>query len=236
MTNVTDIGMLENTQRTYKGKIDLITGESYKYFFDGRIKECTKCNRLLTLDNFIKDRTKPYGIYSSCKACYKLEKGQRSKRVPIKPRACAICKKIFTPRHWQVDVNSGIVCSIECRHKYISLKRREKTGCKTKHENYIMVRDDITKKFEREHIKLIEKSIGRKLKIGEVVHHIDCDKTNNNLNNLCLMDKTTHAIAHTSLNALVKDLIKEGIIFFDKPDGVYLIRSNNFGFKTWDSN
>lgn len=208
-----------------KGKIDLITGEAYRYFYDGRIKECTKCNRLLILDNFIKDRTKPYGVYSSCKACYKTEKGIKSKRIPLKERPCAICNKAFVPTHWQIDAKYGVTCSIECRHKYNSLKRRRKRGYRTKHENYIMVRDDINEKFKREHVHLIEKSINRKLKCGEIVHHIDCDKSNNNLDNLCLMDIRTHGIAHTSLNYLVKDLIKTGIIFFDKTDGIYKLMS-----------
>ena len=33
------------------------------------MKICTKCNRLLPLSNFRKDRTKSDGYYSSCKIC-----------------------------------------------------------------------------------------------------------------------------------------------------------------------
>ncbi len=42
---------------------------------------------------------------------------------------------------------------------------------------------------------IIEKQLGRYLKIGEVVHHIDGDKTNDNISNLRLM-KTEEHISH----------------------------------------
>lgn len=51
---------------------------------------------------------------------------------------------------------------------------------------------------EREHRLVMERYVGRKLKPGEVVHHIDGNKKNNHINNLALMDRT----AHTRLHAL----------------------------------
>lgn len=202
--------------------------EKYKYFYDGRIKECTKCNRLLTIDNFIKDRTKPYGIYSSCKACYKLDKGIKSKRVPLRERDCVICNKSFIPRHWQKDNNYGITCSIACRGKYVGMKRRTNTKTTT-HSGYTLTRDSVNDDLKREHVKVIEKHIGRSLDNGEIVHHIDCNKSNNNLKNLYLCNKSTHMVAHASLNTLVEELIKNDVIFFDKLDGIYLVKSNYYG-------
>lgn len=206
----------------------LKTKTSYIFFYDGHIKECTKCNRLLTIDNFIKDKTKPHGIYSSCKACYKLTKGSRSVRVPVKERNCAICGTSFIPRHYQIDTRCGVVCSIQCRHKYVALKRRAKTQ-KTFRNGYVLTRDSVGDDLKREHVSVVEKSIGRELSSKEVVHHIDCDKSNNNLKNLYLCDPSTHMVAHHSLFDLVKDLIANGNIFFDKLDGVYLLRSDYFG-------
>lgn len=206
----------------------LKTKNKYVFFYDGRIKECTKCNRLLTIDNFIKDKTKPHGIYSSCKACYKLAKGSMSVRIPAKERDCAICGISFIPRHYQIDNLHGVVCSVQCRHKYVALKRRGKTQ-KTFRNGYVLSRSSVADDLKREHISVVEKNIGRELNRGEVVHHIDCDKANNDLHNLYLCDSSTHMIAHHSLSDLVKDLIANGNIFFDKPDGAYLLRSNYFG-------
>ena len=51
-------------------------------------------------------------------------------------------------------------------------------------------------RLKKEHQIVMENYIGRELKKGEVVHHIDGDKTNNNINNLALMDITAHARLH----------------------------------------
>lgn len=42
----------------------------------------------------------------------------------------------------------------------------------------------------------METKLGRKLKDTEIVHHIDGDKTNNNINNLCLMTAKEHSRLH----------------------------------------
>lgn len=47
-----------------------------------------------------------------------------------------------------------------------------------------------------EHRVVAEKKIGRKLQKGEVVHHIDGDKTNNHPNNLQVMTNSEHARLH----------------------------------------
>lgn len=47
-----------------------------------------------------------------------------------------------------------------------------------------------------EHRVVAEKKIGRKLQKGEVVHHIDGDKTNNHPDNLQVMTDSEHARLH----------------------------------------
>lgn len=48
------------------------------------------------------------------------------------------------------------------------------------------------------HILVIEKSINRYLEDGEIVHHIDCNKLNNDISNLYLTDRAEHARIHHS--------------------------------------
>ena len=52
----------------------------------------------------------------------------------------------------------------------------------------------------KEHIYIIEQHIGRKLLPNEVVHHIDKDKTNNNISNLLLLTQSEHSKLHRELD------------------------------------
>ena len=59
-----------------------------------------------------------------------------------------------------------------------------------------------------EHRFIMEQLIGRKLKRTEVVHHIDGDKSNNNINNLQLMTLSEHTRIH-KLNHNVSEKTRE---------------------------
>lgn len=48
----------------------------------------------------------------------------------------------------------------------------------------------------RLHDVLMEKQIGRRLNSDEVVHHIDGDRRNNDMNNLALMTRSEHTKMH----------------------------------------
>lgn len=52
--------------------------------------------------------------------------------------------------------------------------------------------------YVAEHTIVMEEYIGRTLTKEEVVHHIDGDKSNNNIENLLLLDKKTHTKIHNS--------------------------------------
>ncbi len=57
----------------------------------------------------------------------------------------------------------------------------------------------------KNHRKIVEKALGRKLKTGEVVHHKDHNPENNSLSNLEVLTKTEHDILHfKGANALYK--------------------------------
>ena len=75
--------------------------------------------------------------------------------------------------------------------------------------------------YVREHVLIVEKQIGRYLKKNERVHHINNDRSDNRLENLWLCDTSTHGNAHTSLFPLVKQLMDDGIITFNKESGKY---------------
>ena len=80
-----------------------------------------------------------------------------------------------------------------------------------------------TNGYRYEHIKIVEKSIGRKLEKDEHIHHIDGDKLNNNLNNLFLYkgNQSEHIKLHHQLEQIAFDLFRKGYIKFNKEIGEY---------------
>ena len=55
----------------------------------------------------------------------------------------------------------------------------------------------------RAHILIAEAALGRKLKLSEIVHHVDCDRSNNKPGNLVLCpSQAYHALIHQRMRAL----------------------------------
>lgn len=97
-------------------------------------------------------------------------------------------------------------------------------------------------KYQKEHIVVVEASIGRALRKSEAVHHIDNDRQNNRLENLYLTNHAGHRLAHVSLVLAYKLLRAAGkvkarrrptlqycweayrkkLIVFDKTQGIYV--------------
>ena len=74
-----------------------------------------------------------------------------------------------------------------------------------------------------EHILIMEKHIGRFIKKGEPIHHIDLDKKNNDIKNLYLFkNHQEHQKAHSSLESVASQLYKYGVIGFS--NGYYFLR------------
>lgn len=70
-------------------------------------------------------------------------------------------------------------------------------GGKTTSNGYIEISSiAICPKRKREHQAVMEKFIGRELRKNEVVHHIDGNKFNNDINNLALMSRSAHTRLH----------------------------------------
>ena len=66
--------------------------------------------------------------------------------------------------------------------------------------------------------------LGRKLLKSEIIHHIDMDKTNNDIGNLWLCTDSQHKIAHNSFNRLCAEGMKKAVQFrFNIETGKYYI-------------
>jgi HNH endonuclease len=51
-------------------------------------------------------------------------------------------------------------------------------------------------KHRGEHVVIMESRLGRRIREDEVVHHIDRDRANNDINNLALMTRSAHTRLH----------------------------------------
>ena len=73
------------------------------------------------------------------------------------------------------------------------------------------------------HVRIMEAHIGRFLAKGEVVHHIDTIKTNNEINNLYLCkSKSEHAAIHAKLRAFSRDGIDISCLSFANGEYIYI--------------
>ncbi len=60
------------------------------------------------------------------------------------------------------------------------------------------------------HAVIMEERLGRRLLPKEVVHHVDGDKTNNNIDNLALMTQSGHGRLHRMLDVVARKRGEDG--------------------------
>lgn len=202
-------------------------------------KECITCGKI-----YYKKARRWIGEWEKSKFC-SVECKRKYGRVKTK---CITCKKEFSVQ--KCFEGKIICCSKECRKKHRSRKmklrnknvefgmkkgdwekeknpRWQSIGTKRKdNHGYIFIKiaeGKEHKNWKREHVMVIEKEIKRELNLKkECVHHIDGNKENNKLSNLCLMTHKEHKQLHQSvfLN-LVGQLLEKKIIDFDKKTNKY---------------
>lgn len=72
------------------------------------------------------------------------------------------------------------------------------------------------------HTMVAELMLGRPMRVGEVVHHIDGDKLNNAPTNLVVLaSEAEHRTAHASLERAAMTLVREGLVLFDSELKIY---------------
>lgn len=155
------------------------------------------------------------------------------------------CDKKKTKRSWTKEEDKIIlesrgkplkeVAEILHRNQSDLLKRAHKLGISAwkKRGDYIDSHGYKVDHFRKgkpiwEHRAIAEAKIGRALEKGEVVHHIDLDRKNNEYGNLHVFkNRGYHLNAHRSLSKLIEDnenateLINSGLITFDTETGRY---------------
>lgn len=111
---------------------------------------------------------------------------------------CEVCGKETSQRLSNYKKSKGHhFCSHACFGKWSSINM---VG--NKHRGYIYLRLDGRRVYE--HILVAEKALGRKMKRGEVVHHINGDKADNRNCNLLICDKSYHGWLEKKMAQLYK--------------------------------
>jgi hypothetical protein len=112
---------------------------------------------------------------------------------------------------------------------YVVMRKRLQLGLVDKPRKVHQSKDGYKYWFDYDkmvftHREKIEQQIGRKLTSKEIVHHIDGDKSNDDLDNLYLcQDNAEHQSLHDQLQKLSYELFKQGIIKFNKNTGNYYL-------------
>lgn len=150
-----------------------------------RVKlKCLQCEQDFELLESVKRAREKNG--KKIKFCSKQCEGEhRTKAIEVSCKNCG--KKFKTTRNR--------CCSVECAYDY-----KKKTGCTKRggfwYENGYKILYLEDGSSIKEHIKVMEDHIGRKLLADEVVHHINEKRDDNRLENLQLMTRGEHSKLH----------------------------------------
>lgn len=159
----------------------------------------------------------------------KERKGERSLRV------CDKCGHEQLVNHWNL-VRKDIHLCRHCATKDTASKRTNKPWNKGKKfdakyvgssyidaSGYVNVWTD-EKKYAKEHRVFVELDLGRPLSSDEIVHHVDGDKTHNDLYNLYVCNgQKHHRNIHSQLERVSMELVRCGAIKFDHGTGQYSV-------------
>jgi|SRR3990167_57022 len=165
----------------YYGMCSPCRTKKYAY---SRGKKCVDCGKLVSNQN------------ERCKTCYPKTRRNRVKRT------CQECGKSYITKASVRRFFCGQICANiyrarNLRENKIAFKKSdtlEKTGYVTGHSAY-------RKRRVRVHVRIAEHILGRKLKSGEVVHHINLDKSDNRHCNLLICNQSYNMWLHHQMAA-----------------------------------
>ena len=165
----------------------------------------------------IKDKPSHKRIYCS-KECHD---NAQSKQITLK---CDYCCKEYKTSPSKTKWKHHFCCN-KCRLFWLSIHVKNNVnikghskGHKAQHltdfnlacGSFKEKKGYIKRAGQLEHRAVMEQKLGRKLRQGEYVHHIDCNKQNNSPENLMVVSKSEHAKIHADLKIQSLKIKNEG--------------------------
>ena len=136
--------------------------------------------------------------------CLKHYKAWKRTQPKDKTKKCSVCDNLvgngsrgMCVKHYQQFRRNGDSLAFECR-KYEPYGNGKK---------YYKDEDG-----QWTHRRVAEKKLGRKLEKGEVVHHINLNKLDNNPSNLIILSNSAHLSLHRQLESIAGQLVRDGLI------------------------
>lgn len=152
------------------------------------------------------------------------------RRVPV---IYALCDNCQIPTIALKTRKKRRFCSAKCQYAMQTGEHNPNWtgGRKKKTSGHILIyapdHPNAVKKFVPEHRLVMEEHLERYLLSSEVVHHINGIKDDNVITNLCLCSPSEHTAIHNSLIPLLRHLLVNGSIVFDRSRKEYVLGSSN---------
>lgn len=149
---------------------------------------CEYCKKeFVLLESQVRSREKRLG--HKIRFCSQKCMGESNKKAKIV--TCLNCGKEF-------ETTRNKFCCANCAKEYFKKNGVRKRNGYWYENGYKVLYLDGNKSI-KEHIKVMEEYIGRKLEQNEVVHHIDFNRLNNDISNLKLMTRGEHSSLHRKI-------------------------------------
>lgn len=179
-------------------------------------KKCSKCKITKLSQDFHKNSYRDDGLQIYCKEC---AKGY------IRLLICEECQERFPISHRNIKNRKKLLCKlchVKAQTARIIAQNKKNAKCFTINKKGYTF-NLLDGSYILSHRQVMEEHLGRKLTETEIVHHIDGNRNNNNLNNLFLTNTKGHSLAHRSLELIGYWLVQNNFINFDLGTGTYTL-------------
>ena len=161
------------------------------------------------------------------KVPYRMLNGKPGNRYYVKINCDECGKEVLISASSESRCNKSY-CSRNCRYKNrIAPNGKTKRKRGSKPDSYILIKSADHPHAGKDgyiplHRHVVEMSLGRILDKNELVHHIDMDKENNNIENLdVIVGNKDHCLCHRSIQKCVRKIIDSGKLHYDREKKIY---------------